>query len=128
MLNPSTADAIVDDPTIYRCMQFSYLWGYGGIVVVNIFAFRTPHPSVLRTAAEPVGAHNDRYILDARSRTAGLVLAWGNHGNLLERSAAVRKLLGRGRKPVWCLGVTKSGEPHHPLYLPLTTTRKRFEL
>ena len=55
MLNPSRADAQVNDPTITRCINFAKSWGYGRLEVVNLFAYRTPKPSLLKQAAEREG-------------------------------------------------------------------------
>jgi hypothetical protein len=122
MLNPSTADQRVDDPTIRRCMGFARQWGYGSLSVVNLFAYRTPSPAALARAADPVGPDNDRYLRAAYRRARDLVLAWGTHGSLHGRDQEVLDLLGRGRrKPLLCLGTTRDGHPRHPLYLPRDT-------
>lgn len=118
MLNPSTADGRADDPTIRRCIGFARRWGYGSLVVVNLFAYRTPSPAALARALSPVGPDNDRHLRAARSRSAAMVAAWGVHGALLGRDQAVMALLARGRKPLLCLGTTRDGHPRHPLYLP----------
>jgi hypothetical protein len=118
MLNPSTADAFVLDPTIRRCIGFARAWGYGGISVVNLFAFRATDPADMRSEPNPVAEggneSNDSYIL---SETWGrkLIAAWGCGGTHLGRDRQVMELLG-GRK-VECLGVTKDGCPRHPLYV-----------
>src|SRR4029079_19593153 len=89
MLNPSTADAVKDDPTIRRGSSFSWSWGAGGLVVVNLFAFRATNPADLLDAPDPVGPENDAHVRDA-AKGAGLVMAaWGVHGSGLGRNAAV---------------------------------------
>ncbi|MBA4187570.1 MAG: hypothetical protein C0467_06080 [Planctomycetaceae bacterium] len=120
MLNPSTADGKEDDSTIIRCVGFAKQWGYGSIVVVNLFAFRSTDPNGLKTAADPVGPENDSYILEhARGRT--VIAAWGmtaitaKLGAIRLRPAAVEKILA-GFGKVRCLGLTKAGQPKHPLY------------
>jgi hypothetical protein len=80
MLNPSRADAEVNDPTITRCINFARSWGYSKLEVVNLFAYRTPHPSLLVQAAEPIGSDNDRYILESVSKSDRVILAWGDRG------------------------------------------------
>lgn len=65
MLNPSRADAQINDPTITRCINFALSWGYGRLEVVNLFAYRTSKPSLLKQAAEPIGEDNDRYIIES---------------------------------------------------------------
>jgi hypothetical protein len=117
MLNPSTADAFADDATIVKVTRFARLWGAGGITVVNLFAYRSTEPAGLRTAADPVGARNDAFIRDVCRQPAVMVAAWGAHGDLHDRAAAVTRLLtGAGVRPL-CLGTTKDGHPRHPLYV-----------
>ncbi len=116
MLNPSTADATQDDPTIRRCVQFAKQWGYGSLEVVNLFAYRATHPHKLQQVNDPVGNDNDRTLLIAARRAAMLVMAWGNWGQLHGRDRAVLSLLASAR-PAYCLGITQSGQPRHPLYL-----------
>lgn len=123
MLNPSTADAEQNDPTIRRCIGFARQWGYGGIEVVNLFAYCTSNPKALCSAAEPVGADNDRY-LTAVSQGSPLLLAWGNGGCLYGRDRAVLRLFDR--KPLYCLGTTRQGQPRHPLYLSRSATLRPF--
>ncbi len=128
MLNPSTADHRVDDPTIRRCMGFASRWGYGSLIVVNLFAYRTPSPKELAQAAEPVGPDNDSYLVKARRRSRDMILAWGTHGRLHQRDSEVLELLTRRRRrDLLCLGVTMHGHPKHPLYLPGTTRPRPFE-
>lgn len=113
-LNPSTADEVNDDPTIGRCIQFAKDWGYGALCMTNIFAWRDTDPQRMRRAREPIGADNDRWLVEI-AKGAGIVLAaWGNHGNHLYRSTKVKWLLPK----LHCLAVTKKGQPVHPLYQP----------
>lgn len=93
MLNPSTADARRDDPTIRRCMGLARAWGYGGIEVVNLFAWRTRTPAALRRVADPVGRRNDAWLRRLARRGADVLFAWGAHGALRGRDAAVLNLL-----------------------------------
>lgn len=117
MLNPSAADAERDDPTIRRCIQLARAWGYGRLRVVNLFAFRTADPRVLRRIEDPVGPENDGYLAEAANGGHVAVLAWGNAGEIGGRDRAVRHLF-RGAH---CLGITKQGQPRHPLYVPRDT-------
>jgi hypothetical protein len=114
MLNPSTADEENDDPTIRRCIGFSRAWGFGALAVGNLFAFRTPKPRQLRTAAEPIGAGNDDWLIRIHDESALTVAAWGNHGCFLDRSSSVKSLLS----DLHVLRLTKLGVPGHPLYMP----------
>lgn len=118
MLNPSTADAQINDPTIRCCIQFAQAWGYGSLEVVNLFAFRTPYPQKLREVANPVGIACDRHILAAAGQADRIVAAWGNWGRLYNRDQAVLQLLSSSE--IYCLGCNQSGQPRHPLYLKRT--------
>lgn len=121
MLNPSTADATNDDPTVRRCIGFARRWGYGGVEVVNIFALRSTDPRALRRHVDPVGPDNDQAIRLAARRADRVVCAWGNHGRLHNRGPAVLAgLVLMGIRPL-CFKLTKStpgkpGQPEHPLY------------
>jgi hypothetical protein len=119
MLNPSTANEETNDATIRRCIGFSQRWGYGGLDVVNLFALRATRPSMLRQVADPGGPENDRYISEAASRAASIVVAWGERGGYLGRDLAVLELLSaHSAQPQYCLGVVRNGCPRHPLYAP----------
>lgn len=124
MLNPSTADASQDDPTIRRCMGFARGWGYGGIVVVNLFAFRATKPDdVWSEGAAAVGPDNDRHILE-QTRDRRVIAAWGTLGNTYRRDSHVMRLLA-GRD-VHHIGLTKDGHPRHPLYVPGGAVPSRY--
>lgn len=117
MLNPSAADARREDPTLRRCLGFARDGGFGGLEVVNLFSYRSPHPAELRRAADPVGPGTDRQICRSARRAACVIAAWGAGGALRGRDGAVLALL-RAIGPVYALGRTRSGAPRHPLYLP----------
>lgn len=121
MLNPSTADAEVLDPTVRRCLGFAHDWGFGSIEVVNLFAFRATDPRDLLRAAAPVGAANDRAILDAASAADRVVVAWGAHGTHLGRGAEVAGRLADNSVQTLALATTKGGQPRHPLYVRADT-------
>lgn len=117
MLNPSIADASVDDPTIRRCIGFAKAWGFGSLGVLNLFAYRSTDPKAIRLVADPVGPENDKYIArEIRDDACGLVVAaWGNGGMIHNRARAVVERFG---KMMLCLGKTEVGHPRHPLYVP----------
>jgi hypothetical protein len=125
MLNPSTADAEVDDPPIRRCMGFSPSWVAGGICVANLFALRSTDPAMLYQCADPVGPKYNETIGIA---TAGrrVIVAWGYHGAHLQRDRAVLTLLSD--RMVEALAVTKDGYPKHPLYVAGSTVPRTDEL
>lgn len=115
-LNPSTADAAHNDPTIRRCIGFAKSWGYGSVTVTNLFALRSPYPKALRAAADPVGPETDAWIGRLVAEADLCLVAWGNGGKLLGRDRAVGARLARSDRSLVCLGVTKQGQPAHPLY------------
>ena len=118
MLNPSTADEVKLDPTCSRARDYAERWGYGALIVTNVFGFRSTNPSKLRAVKDPVGPGNDAAIVRAAKEAALVVCAWGNHGSLSDRSSRVRALLDENEIPLHCLRVNANGEPAHPLYLP----------
>ena len=123
MLNPSTADAQRNDPTIRRCIEFAQRWGFGSLEAVNLFAYRATYPVALFNAKNPVGAENDQFLMRAVARSACVVAAWGTKGTLLDRDKHVLQLLASWPN-VHCLGVTKGGHPRHPLYVKSDTVLK----
>lgn len=116
LLNPSTADARVLDPTLTRCLGFAQRWGYASMTVVNIFALRSTDPAGLYDTDDPVGPRNDAAIRRSASRADRVVVGWGNHGDLHARGAIVASMLHEICEPM-CWDVTKPGHPKHPLYL-----------
>ena len=114
-LNPSTADETIDDPTVRRCVNYARRWGYGGLYVMNLFAFRATKPRVMEAAADPCGPDNDRYLREYAGKAHLRVAAWGTQGAFMGRDLCVLKLLSD--MPVHSLGLTKNGFPRHPLYL-----------
>ena len=113
-LNPSTADAKVDDPTIRRCMGFTRNWGYNELIMVNLFAYRTPHPELLKKALDPVGPNNRRAVTRSCQSATLVVAAWGAHGTFLDQADRLSTIWSQ--IPVHCFGTTLSGQPLHPLY------------
>ncbi|HSV84550.1 MAG TPA: DUF1643 domain-containing protein [Ramlibacter sp.] len=127
MLNPSTADAEVDDPTIRRCLRFAEAHGYGELEVVNLYAFRATDPKDLKRASYPVGPENNEHIAAAVHDAAAVCLAWGRIAAGLERPGIVlQQLRALGVRPQ-CLRVTRSGYPQHPLMLPSSCRMHPFE-
>lgn len=118
MLNPSTADASVDDPTIRRCIGFAKSWRLAGLVVTNLFAFRATDPADLWKAADPVGPENDRHIWEQAAEASLVICAWGNHGAKNGHADAVRAMLGTIGVELYALKLTGEGQPIHPLYQP----------
>lgn len=114
LLNPGTGDRDgTPRRTLDRCISWSKSWGYASLTIVNLFAYRTTDPKLLRSAVDVIGPENDAVIRRVTEHASRVVVAWGNHGSLLGRGAQVAGLL---RDPL-CLSVTKKGQPRHPLYV-----------
>jgi len=111
-LNPSTADEREDDPTIKRCIDYANRWGYGGLQMANLFAYRATLPSDLKQTKKPVGVDNDRFIRELFRNAEMTIVAWGDDGTYLDRNIEVLKII---ESPM-CLKINKSRQPAHPLY------------
>ncbi|MFK7776747.1 MAG: DUF1643 domain-containing protein [Gimesia sp.] len=116
MLNPSTADAMKNDPTVARCCKYAQKWGYGALIVTNIFAFRATDPKVMKSKSDPVGELNMQYIYKAASESDFIVCAWGTHGSYENQGSEVVTMLEEMQDIMHCLEITKHGHPKHPLY------------
>lgn len=114
-LNPSTADASKDDNTIRRCIGFARSWDKGGLIMLNLFAYRATDPYEMVHAADPIGPQNDQ-VLAQEAQGRLVVACWGTLGQMRGRARAVLAsgVLGDYR----VLHLTKDGHPGHPLYLP----------
>ena len=111
-LNPSTADENYDDPTIRRCVDYAHRWGYGGLVMTNLFAFRATLPIDLKNAKFPIGEQNNQYIINLHKNSGLTVAVWGNDGCFKDRDKEVLSLVTK----LVCLKINKTGQPAHPLY------------
>lgn len=121
MLNPSTADANKNDPTIERCQRRAKMMRYDGVAVLNLFAYRSTDPKALYDLIDPVGPLNGRWFQKAFEWfDVDPVCAWGAHAEAV-RLGSSRLFLDAcdrfGKKPL-CLGRTMWGHPKHPLYVP----------
>ena len=107
-LNPSTADAVNDDPTIRRCMRYAYDWGYGGVVMLNLFAFRATKPRDMFNTYDPIGPLNDEFLISNSNydRIGIVVAAWGTHGTYFGADKKVIDLLKQDYL-IHCLGKNK---------------------
>ena len=112
-LNPSTADEIKDDPTNRRCKRYAQDWGYGGYIMGNIFGYRSTNPNKLQHVEDPIGPENNFWLKKLHNEAELTIAAWGNHGKLLNRSYEITNLINN----LYCLKITKEGQPSHPLYL-----------
>lgn len=117
MLNPSTADASQDDPTIRRCRRFGRDWGCAGIAVANLYAYRATNPRELNHCpVDPVGSNNDLWLRRLALEYGDVVCAWGANAGP-DRVKQVVRIFQNSGAQMWCLGTTKSGAPRHPLYV-----------
>lgn len=121
-LNPSTADAEKNDPTVKRCMRWAHEWGFHGFVMLNLFAYRATDPSEMLSCRFPIGAENDDIVRHWCFTAHRIVACWGAHGSHRSRSDEVRAMLKRLDRAACCFGNTSAGEPKHPLYLPQETS------
>lgn len=117
MLNPSTATEVQNDPTVERCERRARALGFGAFRVTNIFAFRATDPRVMRAQPDPVGPGNDLALVESALWSDQVICAWGGHGAHLGRGPQVEALLRATGRAVYHLGLTKDGQPRHPLYI-----------
>lgn len=120
MLNPSMADATVDDATIRRCIGFARNLGFDGLRVVNLFALRSTDPAGLRTHGDPVGPRNDEILAHSMDALSGsfMVAAWGADAFAVDRARTVHAMAVARNVSLRCWRRTRAGHPGHPLYLP----------
>lgn len=112
-LNPSTANADTDDPTIRRVVSFASSWGYGGVYMMNLFAWVSAYPEDLLTCVDPIG-ENDCHLWEVSEICNGeVVFAWGAFKQNKERARQVAEAYPNAR----CLQKNKDGSPKHPLYV-----------
>ena len=112
-LNPSIADENIDDPTITRCINFAKDWGYGTLLMANLFAFRSTYPKEIYLIDDPIGKDNDHYILECVKQSDLIIACWGNNGTYMDREKIIKELVPN----LYCLQKNKNGTPHHPLRL-----------
>jgi hypothetical protein len=132
MLNPSTADAFTDDPTLRRCIGFAQREECHGLRVINLFSYRTPDPddliAAIMSGVDPFGSRHDEFVCEALQMANGPIVAgWGANtlrGGIelgLNRLRSCAEWVGLDGEPLLCLGTTASGAPRHPLYRPAET-------
>ena len=121
-LNPSTADEINNDPTVTRCISFAQSWNYGGLCMMNLFAFRATKPGDMKACLYPIGPDNDEHLIMVTDKAGIIVAAWGIHGNHKKRDEEVMYFIS----DMYCLGTTKHGYPCHPLFLRKDTHLVEF--
>lgn len=126
MLNPTTADDRLNDPTMLRCMRRAEMLGYGGMWVVNLFAVRAIGTERLYHHADPVGPQNDVALLGACMQADTVMCGWGLHGRVLNRGVDIAILLRDKNIATQCFGINENGQPVHPYYLPYDIPPRHF--
>ena len=129
MLNPSTLDAEQDNPTIRRCTNFAKAWGYGGLHITNLFAYRSKIPQDLLEVKDPVGVFNHNHIIELSKKCGACVCAWGN-APIIHKMQQRNKIIDLSEIliPCYCLGLTKYGTPKHPLYMKKNSVLSVYKL
>ena len=134
MFNPSTADETLDDPTIRKCRGFAERWGYGSMVILNLFGIRGSDPKIVSRVSDPVGPMNDYHIVKALSGCSELIAAWGCGSHMKGWNAGrplrvIRKIQADCfGLSIRCLGYSQDGSPRHPLMLAYSTERRDFAM
>lgn len=129
MLNPSIADANIDDPTIRKCIGFARQWGYNQLVVANVMAYRATKPTDLPSdIAIAIGPDNANWLEYSATYSELIILAWGAPTNRFQHAyriadAILKRIAGQHDTPIECLGLTKAFGPKHPLFVPYDTIR-----
>jgi len=119
MMNPSTADPLVDDRTVARCRNFAERWGYGRMLVGNTFAYRCTDQKRLLEVQDAVGPENDEHLLAMAAESEKIIFAYGKpHASLRSRGLAVARLFAGAGHTLHVLRLSQGGVPCHPLYLP----------
>ena len=129
MLNPSTATATQNDPTVARCERRAAMLGFDGFFIINIFALVSTDPRELYLHPDPVGPDNDQHIQAVGDQCGVIICAWGHHGGYRERGAQILDSFAKRNltRKLWCLGLNADGSPAHPLYLPYDRLPRRME-
>ena len=119
LMNPSTADPLMDDPTVRNCRLYAERWGYGRLLIGNTFAYRMTDSRLLHKVEKPIGPWNDLYLLNMATEADLIVFAYGKpHRTLRERGAKVAQMFrdrGHSHK-IHVLALCADGTPSHPLY------------
>ena len=114
-LNPSTGDEVENDPTIWKLSRVAESWGYGGFVIMNLFAFVTPGPEAMKKADEPIGKDTDKRLNEfgQRKDLDKIIAVWGDDGAFMDRGLKVKSMF----KQLWVLKLSEAGQPRHPRFL-----------
>jgi hypothetical protein len=125
-VNPSTADWRKNDQTILKDIGFAARLGFGGLLKLNVAAYRETDPRKCRKAIDPVGPENSvghllGYI--EQFKPSQVIVAWGKNGNyFIGRCEAIVREIPN----LYCFGRNNDGTPRHPLRLPYSTPLQPF--
>lgn len=129
LLNPSTADATTDDPTLRRCIGFAERWGYDRVELGNLFAYRAKKPDELEDAEDPIGPANQQHLKEICLQADRVVVGWGAHDIATTLGLTmVATVMGATGGRLYCLGTTNDGNPRHPLYVKGDTDPRPWEV
>lgn len=128
LLNPSTADAFKLDPTITRAYNLSKKLGLGELIILNIFAIRGSNPEIIKKVSDPIGPLNNYYIKKYVKKSDLIILGWGNHGKINNRSKEIIDIIKKVKKEIYVLDINKNGEPKHPLYIKSDIKIKKYNI
>lgn len=119
MMNPSTASTNADDATIAKVTRMVRAWGYGRLLIGNVFAYRCTDQRRLTETPDPVGPANDWHLRDMAEKAAVVVMAYGTPrvAALRDRGLTVARALVAAGHPLAALELSNAGVPKHPLYL-----------
>ena len=126
-LNPSTATAEIDDPTLQRCVSFAKKFDCSGLCMVNLFAYRSTYPAKLYSVEDPIGPMNNETIRKNAREAKFIVAAWGTQGSKIVKGRDTEVLELLSKYHVLCLGKNKDGSPKHPLYLHRDTVPETYK-
>ncbi len=123
-LNPSTATEAKDDPTIRKVKRFAFDWNFGGVYMLNLFAFISTDPNaLLLEPIEKIGFYNNYFLKEYSAKAQEIIFAWGNFKAAEERAKDVIKMFPSAK----ALHINKNGSPKHPLYCKSSITLKNFQ-
>lgn len=122
-LNPSKADGQRNDQTMHKVIAIFKNLGFDALCMMNAYAYRATDPKEMRKAEDPIGPDNDEWLKKIAADAAIHVVCWGGEMTGYDRGREVVHFL---RKEFWCFGLTKHGEPLHPLFLKATTPLQRY--
>jgi hypothetical protein len=127
MLNPSSADAKRDDPTIRRCINFTKKWGYGGIYVGNLYPLISPKPKLLLRSSSVYHLDNKSNLNEMAKKCTRIVCAWGNF-LVIKKLGFPDDFFLELKDKLYYISISKNKTPKHPLYLSGNLEMKKWLL